>query len=1331
MKKLLKVFLCLLVSLSLVNITPNIVTSVSAEDTTASTADVTVNVKYQQTMARSILSMVNSFRTGSETWCWNPDNETTTTVSGLSELQYDYSLEQVAMQRAAELAISYSHTRPDGSTCWTAYDDYNYSKNSAGENIARRQTSAQQVFNSWLEANEKYSGQGHRRNMLGIGIDENGTFTDYEFNAIGIACVYYNGTYYWAMELAKTNNVNTTATDVNDAETTVTVSVDTTTMNYSLSADTTSYEMVKGGTLAIDKPTLNAVINNVSYPITVLGESFTWSSDNERVATVDSSGTVTAQGVGNATITAKLTSATYGELTITYTITVPEIPITSIDIGNDFELNVGSSKTLEATISPSNTTDDTTITWSSSDTSVATVDSTGKVTAISNGDATITAETSKRVIDTCKVTVVTPVTKVSLSPTSVDLYLGQNTTAELTATVSPSSASNQTLTWASGDELVATVDSSGKVTAVGSGTTTITATSNNNIVGQCTVTVYDVNLNDVSLSLCDKTAALSLSSTPALPNGITVSWSIADSTIATVDSSTGEVTALKAGETTIIAKLLNGIEVSSKLTVTDHTESETWETTKEATCTEKGIKVKKCTICSSILKTAEIDELGHDYQSVVATEPTCTTTGIRTYTCTRCNDSYIETISATGHTYGEPTFTWSENYSKATATFTCTKGDDTKTVDANVTSHTTEATCTVDGKTVYTATVAFNGTEYTDTKIVTIPATGHTYGEPTFTWSEDYSTVTAAFTCTKCNDTQTVDATVTSQTIDATCTTDGSTIYTATATLNGQTYTDTKTETISATGHTYGNPTFTWTDHSSATATFTCAKDDDTQTVNATITSATTAATCTVDGKIVYTATVTFNGTEYTDTKTVTIKAIGHTYGEPTFTWSEDYSTASAAFTCATCGDTQSVDATVTSEMTKAASCTEDGKTVYTATVTFNGTEYIDTKTETIAATGHSYDNGTVTTNPTCTADGVMTYTCSSCGDKYTESITATGHSYDNGVVTTEATCTTDGVKTYTCTLCGDTYTESIAATGHSYDEGVVTTEATCTEDGVKTYTCTSCGHTYTGSIAATGHSYDNGTVTTAPTCTTDGVMTYTCTTCGDTYTETITATGHSYDGVVTKAATCTEDGVMTYTCTLCGHTYTESITATGHDYDVTWTWADDYSKATLTLNCKNCDDVQTFDATVTSDTTAATCTEAGKTIYTAVTTASDGTTYVSIKSETIPATGHSYDSGVITKAASETEEGIMTYTCSVCGETYTEAVPALGKDDDSKPSTVTSNPTGSTNRGQSGNSSSTNSETDNVQTSDNSQIGLYASMMGIALLACILVLSKKKRKAE
>lgn len=77
-------------------------------------------VVYRQSEARNMLSEINGFRTGSNAWYWNEDNETKTECTGLSELSYDYELEKVAMQRAAELVVSFSHTRPNGTDCYTA-----------------------------------------------------------------------------------------------------------------------------------------------------------------------------------------------------------------------------------------------------------------------------------------------------------------------------------------------------------------------------------------------------------------------------------------------------------------------------------------------------------------------------------------------------------------------------------------------------------------------------------------------------------------------------------------------------------------------------------------------------------------------------------------------------------------------------------------------------------------------------------------------------------------------------------------------------------------------------------------------------------------------------------------------------------------------------------------------------------------------------------------------------------------------------------------------------------------------------------------------------------
>ena len=128
----------------------------------------------------------------------------------------------------------------------------------------------------------------------------------------------------------------------------------------------------------------------------------------------------------------------------------------------------------------------------------------------------------------------------------------------------------------------------------------------------------------------------------------------------------------------------------------------------------------------------------------------------------------------------------------------------------------------------------------------------------------------------------------------------------------------------------------------------------------------------------------------------------------------------------------------------------------------------------------HAWNEGTVTTQPTCTVEGVKTYTCTVCGQTKTEAIPKVDHTSDSGTVTTQATCGRDGVRTYSCTSCGAVLrTESIPATGqHTWNEGTVTAQPGCEASGVKTYTCSVCGQTKTEEIPALGHSYAGGTCT-------------------------------------------------------------------------------------------------------------------------------------------------------------------------------------------------------------------------------------------------------------
>ena len=209
--------------------------------------------------------------------------------------------------------------------------------------------------------------------------------------------------------------------------------------------------------------------------------------------------------------------------------------------------------------------------------------------------------------------------------------------------------------------------------------------------------------------------------------------------------------------------------------------------------------------------------------------------------------------------------------------------------------------------------------------------------------------------------------------------------------------------TIPATGHAWGQPAWTWTGTESASAVFTCGNDGShTQTLTAAVTSqVTTEPGCESTGVRTYTATVTFEGQTYTDTKTETLPAAGHVWGQPVWQWTGF--AAQAVFACARdAGHTQTLTAAVTSQVTTEPGCESTGVRTYTATVTLEGRTYTDTKTETLPATGH--DTQLVgAKDATCTQDG---YTgdevCKTCGEtvKKGEIIPATGHDYKDGKCT-------------------------------------------------------------------------------------------------------------------------------------------------------------------------------------------------------------------------------------------------------------------------------------------------------------------------------------------
>ncbi|MCC8074192.1 MAG: fibronectin type III domain-containing protein, partial [Clostridiales bacterium] len=267
---------------------------------------------------------------------------------------------------------------------------------------------------------------------------------------------------------------------------------------------------------------------------------------------------------------------------------------------------------------------------------------------------------------------------------------------------------------------------------------------------------------------------------------------------------------------------------------------------------------------------------------------------------------------------------------------------------------------------------------------------------------------------------------------------------------------------------------------------------------------------------------------------------------------------------------THSYSATVTEP-----TCTENGYTTYTCSIC--GDTYVDDETE---ATGHSYNNGEVTTAATCTTDGVKTYTCTECGETYTESIPATGHSYNTTVIA--PTCTTKGYTLNTCENCSDSYKNTyVDVLGHDYSVlQSKAVSATCASTGkTAVYKCSRCPSTTGGTtIAKLAHTYKN--VVTKATLKKNGKITPTCSVCGATksattiyYPKTIklSATSYTYDKKKHKPSVTVKDSKgNTISSKYYTVTYSNSKSKSVGKYTVTIKFKGNYSGTkTLTYTIK------------------------------------------------------------------------------------------------------------------------------------------------------------------
>ena len=496
----------------------------------------------------------------------------------------------------------------------------------------------------------------------------------------------------------------------------------------------------------------------------------------------------------------------------------------------------------------------------------------------------------------------------------------------------------------------------------------------------------------------------------------------------------------------------------------------------------------------------------------------------------------------------------------------------------------TAPTCTGDGVTTYRCETC--GDTYTETT----PATGHSYTAavtaPTCT-EKGYTT----YTCTACGDHYTANEVAAlgheyaETTVPATCTENGS--VTHTCTRCGNSY----TETLPATGHTY--------------------------TVSG------SEATCTEGGKTVHTCTV------CGDTYTETTPALGHDYKavvtSPTCT-EKGYTT----YTCATCGDTYTADE--------------------------------------VAALGHDYE--AVVTAPTCTEDGYTTYTCRNCGDRRTgHVVSALGHSYE---------CTENGNdRIYTCTRCGDTYTEAILPTvevklqpGETYTfhtEDAAVTESADPAVAATTIEALSGGYQQVTELAEGTFLLVSGDRMLTATASTyysswDGAGTVSGLTC-EAYSTTgnltnalwtITAVSGGYtvqsaDGRYLNLTESTRSASVTLTTA----PQVLTITDLGSAFSIRFsdTYLDRYSTTFAGAYPGNANANERwqlyravpagYDVTITGVAEGATRTVIGGVRY------------------AVTVHAHSY-TATVTTAATCTTPGVRTYACA-CGESYTEAIPATG----------------------------------------------------------------------